>query len=276
VAHKALALFLEVCNPTRLIVVDGVCADHEREQDDCAANRREDDLPHRSCRGPSTNVCASDTTIAPPCNSITVPRGKRALPSARPLGPKWVNPSRWYRTPVSAVRDVLDLQMGVVPPPRAASRGATPAPKKACAWPSLPEGFVSCSTAMARDVQVQVSATSRSESAAFPVYSSGTRHAVLAMLDARARGLDVSPDAVTTAFMHDPVLEHFRPNRVVAALRKTGQPQECDDRRVMVAALQSAGRTVSEASLWLAALDDELTDGPDRESPLDELDAADG
>ena len=115
---------------------------------------------------------------------------------------------------------------------------------------------------MTRDVWDQISATgSRSESAS-PVCSSGTRHAVLALLDVRARGLDVSPEAAEKAFVHDPVLGRFRPNRVVAALRKTGQPQECDDRKVMVAALQSAGRTVSEASLWLAALDDELTDGP--------------
>jgi hypothetical protein len=42
-------------------------------------------------------------------------------------------------------------------------------------------------------------------------------------------------------------------------LVKTGQQQERDDRRAVVTALRSSGGTVDEASLWLAALDDELT-----------------
>jgi len=117
---------------------------------------------------------------------------------------------------------------------------------------------------MTDDVQVQAPRTgSRSASVPFPVYSSGSRHAVLAVLDARARGLAVSAEAAEKAFVHDPVLGRFPPDQVLRALRLMGQPQDHDDRRAVIAVLQAAGWRVSEASLRLAALDDELIGGRD-------------
>lgn len=108
---------------------------------------------------------------------------------------------------------------------------------------------------------MQVSEIGSAERAASP--SPARRHRVLAVLDAYARELAVSPEGVTTAFVHDPVLGRFPPGRVLEALRRTGQPAEHLERRVVVAALQRVGWMVREASLWLAALDDELTGGPD-------------
>jgi hypothetical protein len=84
---------------------------------------------------------------------------------------------------------------------------------------------------------------------------------VLALLDACAQGLDVSPEALVTAFEHDPVLAGFSPDRVVQAFRRTGQADERRERKVVVAGLRRAGWATSEASLWLAAMDDELTGG---------------
>jgi hypothetical protein len=71
----------------------------------------------------------------------------------------------------------------------------------------------------------------------------------------------VSPEAADTAFVHDPVLGRFPANRVLEALRKTGQPEDHRERKARVAAKQPAGGATSEADLWLAALDHELTSG---------------
>jgi hypothetical protein len=129
----------------------------------------------------------------------------------------------------------------------------------------LPTGFVCFSAAMSRRVQSQVAATGSTRRPAFPVFLGASRARVLAVLDARTRGLPVSPEAAATAFVHDRVLGRFPPSRVLEALRKTGQPEDHQERKVIVAALRAASRATSEAGLWLAALDDELTGG--REYP---------